>query len=484
MSYLRTLGLTLVLCFAPPVAFADGVTLITHGWDPNLSGTPAWIGSMRNAIAVNHLGNERNYATITVTKPGASLVVTCSPWDYNMSTGVTGEIIIVLDWSSVANHLTGGPSAQEVADAVVNRLLTTQNGMPPVVELPIHLIGHSRGGGMVCELARLLGLRGVVVEQLTPLDPHPLTVSDPQPLPPLPAVIDTPAAIYENVIFADVYSQTPDYPEGRYLTGGYNRLWGVLTGGYFDSSAPYANHRNVYLMYQGTVDTNNPVINGEASMDQAERDAWFNPYETNGYATGFYYSRILGHGDRASSDAPNGGDQVRAGLHSDPLFGGGGPRADLVWGQAVWPNIAALALYTNDIPLGRGTHVVYPGDSVDIHYIWHDCDSGGYITFRLDEDRNPYNTNLASEVTNVHYTSTGGSFRGSNVVWHCDVPDRGVFNLCSIIADSARTRYFYAEPQLFVVPEPGFYAVVLAVFPVVLRTIRAGAVINPVTGNQ
>jgi hypothetical protein len=137
----------------------------------------------------------------------------------------------------VADHLTGGPTAQAVAAAVIDKLVTGQNGKHPLAELPIHLIGHSRGGGMVCELARLLGERGIVVDQLTPLDPHPLTASDPQPVFPLSAVIDTPAAIYLNVVFADVYSQTNAYTMGEHLAGGYNRLWGALTGGYYNNAA-------------------------------------------------------------------------------------------------------------------------------------------------------------------------------------------------------------------------------------------------------
>ena len=163
--------LAAVLCL-PLGLQAGGVSIITHGWNPSDS-APAWMASMRDAIATNFLGGVQNYGTITVTKPAGSLVATCSPWNVDLRTGANSEILILLDWSSVANHLTGGPTAQAVAAVVLDKLVSSQNGQRPLAELPIHLIGHSRGGGMVCELARLLGERGIVVDHLTPLDPHP-----------------------------------------------------------------------------------------------------------------------------------------------------------------------------------------------------------------------------------------------------------------------------------------------------------------------
>jgi thioesterase domain-containing protein len=71
-------------------------------------------------------------------------------------------------------------NGQEVAAAIAPKIYEGQNGQAALSELPIHLIGHSRGGGMVYELARLLGEQGIEVEQVTSLDPHPLTTSDTQ----------------------------------------------------------------------------------------------------------------------------------------------------------------------------------------------------------------------------------------------------------------------------------------------------------------
>jgi len=88
-----------------PYISGNGVTIITHGWNPD-STAPTWLASMRDDIAAGYLGNEKNYATITVTKPAGSLMVTTSPWNFDLSAGVTGQILVVLDWSAVSNHMS------------------------------------------------------------------------------------------------------------------------------------------------------------------------------------------------------------------------------------------------------------------------------------------------------------------------------------------------------------------------------------------
>jgi hypothetical protein len=420
-------------------ASADGVTIVTHGWHPS-SGSPAWLESMRHAISNNHLEAEQNYGIITVTQSGSSLLATCDPWNFDLNSGVTGEILIILDWSSVANHLTGGPPAQEVAALVIDKIVTAQNGKAPLAELPIHLIGHSRGGGMICDIARLLGEKGIIVDHLTPLDPHPLTSSDPQPFLGT-TVIDTPAAVYENVLFADVYLQNVEYPEGEAVSGAWNRTWGTMAGGYYDNDSPYPNHRNIYLMYQGTVDLNNPVNNGEASMDAEEREAWFTGEEAGGDQTGFGFSRIKGTVARENE-----------GLHADTLFGGTGSRQALSWNEAVWPNIAVLQVSKDDTPLGHGSHTVPAGTILDLGYVAMDHDTSSTVTLHLDADRNPYNNNdLAAIGDPVQHAATGAAFIEKTVSWDTgDIPGGTTAHVYAKISDGTRTRYFYAPAQLII----------------------------------
>ena len=278
---------------------------------------------MRDAIAEHDLNNERNYVDIKVTKNSGNLVSTCTFRDFSINTGNSGTILAILDWSAVANHLFSQISSQEVAAAVINSLISSQQERAPLAQLPIHLIGHSRGAGLICELSRLLGEQGIIVDQVTLLDPHPLTASDQQPLL-FNKIIDTPISIYKNIIFADCYYQNIAYPQGEYLGGTYNRYFPALPGGFHSNLLTiYPDHRNIYLLYQGTIDPGNPVANGEAKMGNREREAWFNGYENSGAHTGFHYSRIKNSGDRLSSETPvHDGDSVNQELH--PKMGGNG----------------------------------------------------------------------------------------------------------------------------------------------------------------
>lgn len=447
-----------ILLALTPLSYGDGVTIITHGYNPSVSGTPAWLASMRDAINSNFLGGATNTGTITVSGSVGSLVATCSPWNVDLASGSNGDIIILLDWSAVADHLTSHVTAQSVAAAVVDKIVTGQNGKRALAELPIHLIGHSRGGGLVCELARLLGERGVVVDHLTPLDPHPLTAGDTQPvLPPTP-IIDTPAAIYQNVVFADVYYQTASSPVGQYVTGAYNRRWTTaLAGGYHNNTPPYdtyADHRNVLLMYQGSVNSANPLYNGEASMGATERAAWFNAYEVTGTNTGFIYSRMVGAGARTSTNTPvASSDAVRAGLNNAPAFGGGGVRSNLTWSAAVWPNVARLDVLTNGASVGSGTCQITIGSIQQLRYAYLNYSNGCTVTLHVDTDRNPYNNNdVAIISTQVFASATGATYMQFTNNWNtAGLSTQATVYIYASVSDGARTRYFYAEPRVTLV---------------------------------
>ncbi|MCD6384829.1 hypothetical protein J7M23_03535, partial [Candidatus Sumerlaeota bacterium] len=449
--------IVMVMCLVviPSLLPADGVTIITHSWNPNIAGEPAWLSAMRDAISEDWLAGEQNFGKITVTGTLGSLTATCDPWNVGLSSSSTGEIIIILDWSSIADHLITHIPAQDVAAVVAPKILESQHGKRPLAELPIHLIGHSRGGGLVCELARLLGEKGVVVDHLTPLDPHPLTSDDPQPGFPFPDVIDTPAKIYENVLFADCYYQEIAYPEGEYLTGAYNREWTSLPGGYHNNTPPYnayADHRNIYLAYHGTIDYDIPTNNGEAELGFAERNAWFNAYEsdgvTSGARTGFYYSRINAKGNRKSLDTPvSGGDRIIDGYNDDPLLGGAGSRESLGWSSAVWPNVITLDVLKDSSPLGYGTHPISIGSSLDLRYTYLDYDSASTVTLYVDVDRNPYNGNNVLIIASRNHSATGSTIAQSTVSFDTSSLSEGT-TVCigAKATDGIRTRYLYAVP--------------------------------------
>src|SRR5206468_7373545 len=198
----------------------------------------------------------------------------------------SGEILIKLDWRQLAND---SYSTYQVASAVVPRLLQP-NFIPEMnghalAELPLHLIGHSRGGSLVCQLSRLLGTNGVWLDHLTTLDPHPLNNDGFSDFP--YTVVDAPAHTYENVLFHDNYYQTLNlFFYGEAVSGAYVRQLTNLDGGY-DGIA--ASHSDVHLWYHGTVDWRLPADDTVAKITSAERQTWWTPYESDGVIAGFYY---------------------------------------------------------------------------------------------------------------------------------------------------------------------------------------------------
>src|SRR5438093_4519756 len=187
---------------------AAGVTLITHGLNGNVDD---WVISMADRMTSYPRFSGGRYTCyelyFALSGPDYILSWKRLGGDAPPDTG-SGEIFIKLDWRQLAND---DHSTYDVAAAVVPRLLQTNfiaelNGHA-LAELPLHLIGHSRGGSLVCQISGLLGTNGVWVDHLTTLDPHPLN-NDGFADFPFFTVVDAPARTYENVLFHDNYYQT------------------------------------------------------------------------------------------------------------------------------------------------------------------------------------------------------------------------------------------------------------------------------------
>ena len=163
-------------------------------------------------------------------------------------------------------------------------------GGRPLAELPLHLIGHSRGGSVVTEMARLLGAQGVWVDHVTTLDPRPV-----------PPFGDASVTSYANVLFADNYWQTMGdglfVPNGQSVFGAYNRKLLDLSGGYSST------HSDVHLWYHGTIDLATPATDTQATITATQRAHGGPSTEMAGAAAGFLYS-LIGGGDRLSNLEP------------------------------------------------------------------------------------------------------------------------------------------------------------------------------------
>ena len=201
-----------------PRCLLAGVTLWTHGFNGNVDG---WIRAQADAIIdredlqlnqpryrievtdPGHDGGPLQVETAASSGPSPTAVATSNP-----------EFALLLDWSDVAGTAVPGGgyyrSTTDVATAVAERLAAADllpNLEHPISTLPLHLIGHSRGGSLAGELAHQLGKLGIWVDQVTTLDPHPVDGVR-EPLLTNYDFGDAPMTSWENVIFWDNYWRT------------------------------------------------------------------------------------------------------------------------------------------------------------------------------------------------------------------------------------------------------------------------------------
>ena len=354
----------------------------------------------------------------------------------NPTNSDSGEIFIKLDWSALA--VDPSYSTADVATRVVNSLLAT-NFIPELagralVELPIHMIGHSRGGPLITDLARHLGHQGVWVDHITTLDPATI-----------PEYGDLEVQLFANVLFADNYWQTnPDStcPNGQSVAGAYNRYLTNLQNGYS------CNHSDTHLWYHGTIDwAHTPITVDGATITSAERAAWWTSYESQGRMAGFYCS-LIGGGNRLNPDEPAGAGNGRIpdGMNQRWDFGAGisNNRFSMA-NNAAWPNLIKFDWET--------TRTVVQGDVVSLRYFFQFGQTPfqtAEVKVYLDNDANPYNGQLA-QVFQVTEFGTGTNAVGQRQFFletTNTVP--GEYRVYAKITDSTHTRYLPAPGKLVV----------------------------------
>jgi hypothetical protein len=429
--------LVFLIVTACDFAFAGGVTLITHGFNGNVTD---WIIPMSQKIPPYSTFPGTNYSCyeISITQTSGVYHVTQTRLAGGPPLGTdSGEILIKLDWSTLSG---GSIPTTTIATQAVNALLSTsfipELGGRTLVELPLHLAGHSRGGSVVTEMARLLGAQGLWVDQVTTLDPHPVS-----------AFGDPNVSNYANVLFADNYWQNLGdglfVPNGQSVPGAYNRQLTNLDGGYSSS------HSDAHLWYHGTIDLATPATDTGATITSAERATWWSDYEQAGTNAGFLYT-LIGGGDRLSTnDTHAGAGRIRDGFNALALGSSvSSNRTSLTVNSAAWPNLLRLNL--------TGSSQVAPGDPIPLalfHQTGASTSATATVRFYLDPDHNPYNTNeILLSQTNLPGTGISNvvSLSFSPLTSSATTPPGRYWVFASITLGS-HTRYLYAPQSLAIV---------------------------------
>jgi Ca2+-binding RTX toxin-like protein len=392
-----------------------GVTILTHGQDGTISG---WVGAAANAIQ-DRLGgtSAASVYTMKVDSDGVSsfkLDEGNKPLDQTSK----GEAIVKLDWSSISHT---EPFTDEIATEVANYILSPHDGVPDLTQLPFHLIGHSRGASLMVALSWNLGRRGIWVDQVTNLDPHPIDVGD---FPVVGHIGDAKMRTYDNVIFADTYYRKGDSlpidPDGQSVDGTHNANLKNSVGKKHELSA----HMSVTAYYHGTID-----FDADSNKDAEVHDSWYNqslPDKPAKDQTGFAFSLI--------------GGLARPLDGVGKAWGGSADRSDGNQKGTQWANVMNVRVL--------GTSVVGLNQPITIKALYNDRDSGANVTFYLDKDQNPLNSNNA---LTIGTSSVGKSTDPAGVSMGTKIKgiSTGEYFLAAKISDGdGHVRYWYNNTAL------------------------------------
>jgi hypothetical protein len=425
---------------------AAGVTLITHGLNGDTDG---WVTGMADRIPDYPRFAGTNYSSYHVyfyASGGSYYLTAVRDAGSEPLSSASGEIILKLDWRQLADG--NSYNTYQVAAAAAPALMSTnfipELGGHALAELPMHLIGHSRGGSLVCELSRQLGTNGIWVDHLTTLDPHPLNNDGFNDF--IYSAVDAPARTYVNVLFHDNYWQELSFLiYGEPVFGAYVRQLLTLSGGYGGFTG---SHSDVHLWYHATLDWRTPASDTEASVTATERQTWWSAYENQGFVAGFLYSRI-GGGDRLSPDRPVGAGfpAIRDGYNQwwDLGAGTASNRTALPANNGAWPNLIQLdRTATNPVVQGEAMPLTF-------YYQWARSNTApATLGLYLDDDWNPLNAN-ETLVGQIALPDTGAGFVGfatTNLTLCASNAAPGWHAVLGKITGAGQTRFLYAPQRV------------------------------------
>lgn len=398
----------------------SGVTLITHGYQ--LSGNVGpWLDRMADEVA-DRVGPDASVFKLVVEEDANKLFISSFNQRYGPSlssgTNSRGEIVISLDWADASNDLIF-ISTTDIAELVVPDLFANPmlRGLGVgLMEMPMHLIGHSRGASMALEMARIIGEMGAWVDHITLLDPNDHAGIDED--------VGRPT---DNVVFAEDYYQNSigNVIRGLPVEGSMSLELTTLGGEGYVSE-----HSDVHLWYHGTVDLSNQITDGTETLRPNSTD-WYVGNQGPRGKKGYYYSRI--------------GGGVRPDDGVGRFFHGNGVRQRIGLSGSQWANIGNLVVM-------NGSRFKL-GDQIHLEYLYQDRDSDAKATFFLDPDQNPYNNNEVRLGTR-QLQKTGDKVFDDDAYVSAKRTNSSSNYVLAKISDGSHTRYAYA-PKAVAIEDPG-----------------------------
>lgn len=277
--------------------------------------------------------------------------------------------------------------ADEVGRAVAERLLQPVDLLGTQfirAELPIHIIGYSRGAYAASAMARELVRKGLWVDHITYID-HQRFLDDGQ------------VAAWDSCGFIDNHFQRqgPVVLSGDRIVGAYNREMTAEEVGFgrgYDLP-----HADVRIWYHGTIDTRVGAGDGteEGTVTEELRRAWWSDDEERGERAGYFFSLVGGGffvrtSDRQPRLQEGFGDRPRDGwLH--PRLRSDADRESVSLAEARWPSV----LWGNtDGVVGSETSIVTivtRGAEVELNLDARAFAGTARVSVFVDRDRNPTN---------------------------------------------------------------------------------------------
>ena len=438
-----------------------GVTILTHGFLLD-NQPPAWINSMADAIAERKVQddthwyefelekfyippskprtpkNEASYLDIAqfrlvITKQNTQFDTTVSynnnfsdaadPQNFDLKNSLNAEAIIALDWSTLA---TAEQSTVNIAKAAANYILKDTPLNNQLLSLPIHLIGHSRGASLMAALAEKLGEKGLFVDQLTLLDPIPVSGDW--------GFLDSQLTLPENVVFADNYYRKWEFLSRNVLGAHQINLKNVVDKGGYGSS-PAQQHSNTHLWYQGTISHTFPFSDGEIKNFNPDKFNWYTEYPKY-------------------PDAKNGYIHAVNSLEKNILPKDGLAESILgLAGTAQRKKITNQRKQFDNIMFTEAASPQYKqSQKIPLQILYTDDNNDATVSIGFDADANPFNG-----VETINDVTQYVRAQSQSATLFLDRADlRGAHYVYAKIKNGQRTRYAYLKPFDFLSADEPF----------------------------